>query len=260
MRDWMRIMVSVAGWMVRLLLWNVAALLPLIGDVRPSLTAAWLALVVAFLTLRYVLPRGEALWPSIKRGLATQLPRPLGWIFALGIAGTMLNLAFAALGGDFLGGGDNKQELALQAYANRPGGTAVLVLFFVCFAPCFEEFVFRGKILGLLKSPLGPRGAVLVSALLFGALHAGQTGGVLGRVCAGLVAGEAVLATGSLWSAIAVHAINNAVASIAFVIGPEPASATPPSAPSVMEAILLALVSTLAIEFILRRIRPAPVA
>ena len=179
MSNGIRIAISVAGWVLRLLLWNVVALVPIFGNVRPAIAVAWLAAVVAFLTVRYVLPRGESAWIGVKRLMARPLPKRLGWIFALGVAGTVLNFSFAALGGDFLGSADNKSELALQAYADRPAGALTLLLFFVLFAPCFEEFVFRGKILGLLRAPLGPRGAVLVSALLFGALHAGQAGGVL---------------------------------------------------------------------------------
>lgn len=46
-------------------------------------------------------------------------------------------------------------------------GTAISVLL----APIFEEGVFRGALLGALSGPMGKRGAIIISTLLFAGLH-----------------------------------------------------------------------------------------
>jgi membrane protease YdiL (CAAX protease family) len=77
-----------------------------------------------------------------------------------------------------------------------------------------EELLFRGAVLGWGAMALGPRAALVLQAVLFGALHAGNDFvdpiaalPVLGAVTVGgLIAGVIVQRTGSLLLPFAVHA------------------------------------------------------
>jgi membrane protease YdiL (CAAX protease family) len=71
-----------------------------------------------------------------------------------------------------------------------------------------EELLFRGLILRSLAAHL-PKGlAVVLSAILFGAIHFDALQGS-GALLIGLYLGFVAVATGSLWPAIAAHALNN---------------------------------------------------
>ena len=74
-------------------------------------------------------------------------------------------------------------------------------------APLFEEFVFRGIILGKLRR-FGNGVAIFGSAVLFGLFHGNFIQIPFAFLC-GLALGYVVVRTGSLWASIAVHFLNN---------------------------------------------------
>ena len=85
---------------------------------------------------------------------------------------------------------------------------AVMSVLAVAVAPALlEEFVFRGAILGgLLK--YGKGFAIFISALLFGLMH-GNLVQIPFAFMAGLIIGFIVVETGSFWSGVLIHFINN---------------------------------------------------
>lgn len=92
------------------------------------------------------------------------------------------------------------------------------ILSLVLFAPVFEELICRGVVLGSLRSRYGVTIAWLVSSLFFGILH-GQPVQVVNAFVVGLVLGYVYIATDSLWAAMILHALNNAVAYLALATG-----------------------------------------
>jgi membrane protease YdiL (CAAX protease family) len=82
-------------------------------------------------------------------------------------------------------------------------------------APVGEELFFRGLVLRRLTGPVGPTNAVLLSALLFGLLHLDPVQSPAACLI-GIYFGALVLRTGSLWTSIVAHALNNS----AMVIAP----------------------------------------
>ena len=92
------------------------------------------------------------------------------------------------------------------------------ILSLVLFAPVFEELICRGVLLGSLRSRYGVTIAWLVSSLFFGILH-GQPVQVVNAFVVGLVLGYVYIATDSLWAAMILHALNNAVAYLMLVTG-----------------------------------------
>ena len=86
-------------------------------------------------------------------------------------------------------------------------GVIMSVLAVAAAPALLEEFVFRGAILGgLLK--YGKGFAIFTSALLFGLMH-GNLVQIPFAFMAGLIIGFVVVETGSFWSGVLIHFINN---------------------------------------------------
>jgi len=89
-------------------------------------------------------------------------------------------------------------------------------------APVAEETVFRGVLFPALRQRIGLRRALFAQAALFSLIHLDPVGFVP-RFLLGVVLGELVLFTGSLWASIFAHALNNGVSSLLyFSLGPGP--------------------------------------
>ena len=93
---------------------------------------------------------------------------------------------------------------------SKNGAEFIITFFAVAIVPAFvEEFAFRGIVLGALKR-FGDGFAILVSALLFGLIHR-NFAQIPFAFIIGLVLAFAVIKTGSLWTGIIIHFLNNAL-------------------------------------------------
>jgi membrane protease YdiL (CAAX protease family) len=138
------------------------------------------------------------------------------------------------------------------------GNLLLALIGIVILPPLVEEITFRGILLErfAVKWRLGV--AIIVSAILFGILHADPVGaGMFGVVTALLY-----LRTGSLWPGIIIHFVNNLVAVIAIrVAGPDATTPTPELSESLMSAgLFLALSLPFLVWFIRKNwpVRGAP--
>lgn len=101
--------------------------------------------------------------------------------------------------------------MAAQLLAH-PLGPVALFLAIAVMAPLIEEFGFRGRVQRTLEHAFGVVPAIAASAVVFSMLH--------GRIDAvhhlpfGVFAGWVVWRTGSIWSAVYIHALNNAAAQL----------------------------------------------
>jgi uncharacterized protein len=115
--------------------------------------------------------------------------------------------------------------------ALRPGTSVMpnlsrVLLFFtlIIAAPLCEELIFRGILLQRWATKWNPPIALILTSLLFGILHVNFIGaGILG-----LVAGVLYYQTKSLWTPIALHAMNNTIASLSLLKSDAPKGATAP--------------------------------
>lgn len=141
-------------------------------------------------------------------------PPVMGVLGLCVVAGVALQLPLAEIG-------NAVQELApigMEAELRRqqlmePQGLAgaLIALFaFVVVAPATEEIFFRGVLLPGLVVRHGPLWGLLLSALLFGAIHFDWAGFATASV-AGLILGAIRLRTSSLWPCLVLHASVNAV-------------------------------------------------
>jgi membrane protease YdiL (CAAX protease family) len=81
----------------------------------------------------------------------------------------------------------------------------------VLLAPVAEELLFRGLLLRGLLIRFPAWAALLVSAVMFGALHGHLVHGLI-ATCLGLACGMVLLARGNVWLAVLVHMAWNAAA------------------------------------------------
>lgn len=132
----------------------------------------------------------------------------LGWI-VLGIASFM---AFSYLYGRLAG---NVEQTTLDELGADRGPLALVMvgLLVVVLAPIVEEVFFRGFFYGALRTRLGVARAALITAAVFGGVHAG-TGvkAVPPLMFLGLVFCLLYERTGSLFPPIALHALVNTTA------------------------------------------------
>ncbi|HEX2240406.1 MAG TPA: CPBP family intramembrane glutamic endopeptidase, partial [Actinomycetota bacterium] len=95
-----------------------------------------------------------------------------------------------------------------------PGEFAVLTFLVVGVAPVVEEFLFRGLLLRYFLSKMAPVWAIGASALAFAVFHAIPVL-IPALFVLGLFLGRVAHKYNSVFPAIALHAVNNAVAMVA---------------------------------------------
>jgi hypothetical protein len=131
---------------------------------------------------------------------------------------------------------------------------AAFVLTVTIAAPLGEELFFRGFAFPALAKAWGVVAAMVVTGVLFSALHLDAVG-FLGLMEIGILLAALRWWTGSLWASILGHAVNNGIAGGAFLLGMEDPDLPPPAWVLLLGALLLVA------GFVLfRRVvaRPAP--
>ena len=154
---------------------------------------------------------------SLSRATLLQMnppERPLpGWRLAGAIGGMLAlsHLLRLVLGTAGAQAGSRIARIdSLLAQASGPELLAAVLA--LALAPAVaEELLFRGLLLGRLKSSLGTGTALVLSSLLFGAIHLDFAQGAA-AVVLGLYLGALTLGTGSTHAAILCHGANNLAA------------------------------------------------
>lgn len=152
-----------------------------------------------------------AAWAGSRQGgwaavglVALPWPALAGWTAGLVVAGLATTAVFRRLG---MALGLKEERLLRSLLPTTPRERAAFGVLSLA-AGLGEELAYRGYVLGPLGSVLGVTGAAVVSSAVFGVLHAYQ--GVLGvartAVLGGILA-WGYLASGSLWPAVAAHAL-----------------------------------------------------
>lgn len=95
------------------------------------------------------------------------------------------------------------------SFPEEPLATFFFLLNLTVIAPIVEEIVFRGVIMNLLRR-FGDCFALLLSSLLFAAVHMNLVQ-MPNAFIMGLVIGYFSLCTGSLWTGVCIHMLNNAL-------------------------------------------------
>lgn len=138
------------------------------------------------------------------------------------------------------------------------GDRIAIALVATLLAPLCEEVAFRGYLQRTLAIRRGPLVAVAASALLFAVLHLDPIR-FPALIVLGLVFGWLSWRSGSTWSSVVAHAVNNGLASIfALASGrPDPAAELPPAA-EVARALAAGVVALALLLRAYRNATPVP--
>ena len=98
--------------------------------------------------------------------------------------------------------------------------TPLLWLAFIIAAPLYEEILFRGFLFkGIEKSRAGPIGAVIITSLAWSALHVQYSFVIITSIfVGGLILGWARIKTNSIYIPIAMHVLQNLLATIVVIV------------------------------------------
>lgn len=100
-------------------------------------------------------------------------------------------------------------EMPIMPLTNDLWVQALYVITIAVIPPIVEELLFRGMILHSLRR-YGDGFAIVGSALLFGLYHGNFVQFVFAFIC-GLIMAKVVIYTGSLWTSIFIHMVNNGI-------------------------------------------------
>ena len=117
-------------------------------------------------------------------------------------------------------------ESLKHLYKMTDGASTYMMLTMVVFAPVLEEILFRGIIQGDLTNRYRAGGAIIIASLIFGIVHM-QILQSINAFFAGLAMGLIYYRSGSLWTVILIHMINNALSIVLGYVLPEEQRLTP---------------------------------
>ena len=153
-------------------------------------------------------------------------------------------------------------ELIPPHFSTKFLGVIAMILAVVVVTPLAEEFTFRGRMQSRLEREIGVVSAIVIPAVIFSALHGVRV--APHHLPFALFVGWVVWRTGSIWAAVYMHALNNAVALTAMYITPgwaifsedAPSWLWPYAIPTGVIALCVVLVAGVRINRIAQRSRP----
>jgi membrane protease YdiL (CAAX protease family) len=197
-------------------------------DVRISIILVTLV-VTAMVMLWFIHRRWRPLWSVAQApGLGFTRSRS-GWWFPIAVVAGLVSAIPGGMLAELLAGPHApKQDISLWAHSVSLGLRVPLALTTVCVVPVVEEAIFRGVLLSGLTRRMHVLLAVLLSALIFGAVHMPDFKfawyPVPTLVLLGLLLAWLRVHSRSIWPAITAHATNNLVAAATWflVVHPHP--------------------------------------
>ncbi len=109
-----------------------------------------------------------------------------------------------------------QKKVITTLFGGSGAGSLVAALLIVgLMAPLTEELLFRGCLQRILASVTGRDAAIWIAAAIFSLMHFDLTG-FFPRLMLGVIFGYAMIWSGSLWTAVVCHAVNNCMAVIAM--------------------------------------------
>jgi len=181
--------------------------------------------VIAALGLVFVVLRVHARLPASARSVLSLGSGGIaGAVTVLGVAAAAvliigLNVLTSAAAGPAVLGAIAEAKAILP---RTPHHWMRHIIYFVVYAPVIEELSARGWVQGSMSRRVHPFFAVVAAAALFAVAHslaAGRLVFPIGAFLSGAIFGAAVLLTGTVWSAVALHATANLLNTLLIVGG-----------------------------------------
>lgn len=195
-----------------------------------------MALIFVFLQL-YMYHRDSTLYGRIWKDRQYGSTRPiefdlgigaLTWLLAFPVVAILADLLDKIVKGLF---GESAYEQTAVQFVKIASSSPFALLFalvaVLVLAPFIEEFLFRGLLQTYLKKRMGPKAAILISALLFAFFHfslsqsVGNISLILSLFLLGGYLGFLYERQGSLWASIGLHITFNTISALRILIAPE---------------------------------------
>lgn len=179
----------------------------------------WSLLLLGFLILVIRVYHGQRFWFSIGWRKLRGAGRPgTATLFCIA-TGAALALA-VAIASPFV---ETKTQVPMQELFQSRANVLWLMGYGILFAPFWEETLFRGFIYPVLARKWGIRLGILITGLLFGAMHAAQLWGGWGQIAlltfVGIVLTWVRARAGTVVASFLVHITYNSILFGAFFIG-----------------------------------------
>ena len=163
--------------------------------------AGWLAARSAGLGAGAVYGEPVTRLATLERPLMIVLPL----LLCAGLSAAATFGLLESIGGEYI----KRLTSERSSFGDARGPARVVLFIAVCVvAPLVEEFLFRGVLLRRIAATRGPVQGIVISALVFGILHPILP---FGATALGLVYGVIVVATGSVWITVVMHAAHNSI-------------------------------------------------
>lgn len=219
--------------------------------------AMFLTLAAALFVLWYVARRG---YPGeLRRRAVLRLRGPgrsLVWLVPTAVCIIAMDVATLGVMIRFFHPPERDLGRIYELFQREPYGRLAFAALGVLVAPLTEEFVFRGWLQRSLERRWPPARAIVVTALLFAAVHFDWFGAPQ-RFVFGLAAGTLAYASGSIVPSVLLHVANNAALLLGAAVpalGDDAAAEALAHRPDVFAgALATLLVSLLLLWLVLRR-------
>lgn len=174
---------------------------------------AWAQVVVPQLGLVLIavgLPRLAMV--RLERGLKLTSPSRTAWLAGalFGVGGIGISLAIGELQEELIGKPDQAMAGRIAGLIEALGPLPIVILCVAVVPAVAEELLFRGLVLQAFRGMLKNKGAILVSAVLFGAFHM-SAHRFFPQAALGALLALLVIRTRSIWPAVLAHALHNGV-------------------------------------------------
>lgn len=191
----------------------------------------------------YLRLRAPGLWPVVAGALAGAA--------AYAVAGAVMSATQRVLPESWV-----KVFDVARIFEGPPWERAALSVLAVAVAPACEELTFRGYLLSTLALRLRPAAAIAAGALLFAALHLDPVR-FPALVLLGTLFGWLTWRAGSIWPAVAAHAVNNGIAMV-LLLTARPGEAGPAPAGAIAGTAAFGVVAALAAAALYHSVTPRP--
>lgn len=194
-----------------------------------GLQAFWSAVVLLFLL---VIIRGylnAPFWRSLHWSALRPRTVPASMVYSVCIFGGITLAMFVAFISHFAG---EKTHLPIQDFFHTRANVIWLMIFGIAFAPFFEETIFRGYLYPVFARKWGVPAGVIITGVLFGAMHAAQLWGgwleITMLIFVGIVLTAVRAAARSVLASYLVHVSYNSFLFLGFFIGTQGLKHIPP--------------------------------
>lgn len=194
-----------------------------------GLQAFWSAAVLLFLLVIIRGYHNAPFWRSLHWSALRLRTVPASTVYLVCIFGGITLAMFVAFISHFAG---QKTNLPIQDFFHTRANVIWLMIFGIAFAPFFEETIFRGYLYPVFARKWGVPAGIIITGVLFGAMHAAQLWGgwleITMLIFVGIVLTAVRAAARSVLASYLVHVSYNSFLFLGFFIGTQGLKHIPP--------------------------------